>query len=194
MLTPYYRFPSLVVSHHFTSYAALRLSYFNPGMETLAHRTPRHIVDDPGEDINPWSDDIWMDAHLPGWPPNAHCTMTDLLQPHILLQDNAHDPPQHYLHLLHSSQSAPLANSLSHPLTLCHISPSYRLSFFPSSSRPFYSLSYIMHFSDWVIHHSYIYQSTLLNKCCCIIFLLLPSCIPERFLRLRGNCATSLAI
>jgi len=24
--------------------------------------------------------------------------MTDLLQPHILLKDNAHDLPQHYLH------------------------------------------------------------------------------------------------
>lgn len=79
-----------------------------------------------------------------------------------------------------------IGHPLSHPPTLCHIPPSYHVyPFFSSStsSRPLYSLSYIMHFSDWVMHHSYIYQSTLLNEGCCIIFLLLPSCIPERFLK-----------
>lgn len=138
--------------------------------------TPHRGVDDPGEGINPWSDGIWMDAHLPGWPPNAFCAMTDLLQPHILLQDNAHNPLQHYLHTYFIHRSLATRSFTSH---LCHIP---RLFFFPSSSRSFYSLSYIMHFSDWVIHHSYIYQSTLLDKCCCIIFQLLPNCIPEPFL------------
>jgi len=137
-------------------------------METLAHRTLRHIVDDPGEDINPWSDDTRMDACLPGWPHNSHCTMSDLLQSHILLQDNAHDLPQHYLHtyFIHPNLCHwPPALSPSHLMP--HSSILSRLSFFfplSTSSKPFYSLSYIMHFSDWVIHHNYIYRVLYLTS------------------------------
>jgi hypothetical protein len=138
-------------------------------METLAQRTPRHIVDNPGEDINPWSDDIWMDAHLLRWPPNTHCTMTDLLQLHTLLQDNAHDPSQHYLHtyFIHPNLCHwPLALSPSHLMP--HIPPSYHVYPFSLSSADLFIRCLTSHFSDRVIHHSYIYQSTLLNKCCCI--------------------------
>lgn len=115
----------------------------------------------------------------PGDPPNAYCTMTDLVQPHILLQDNAHDP-QHYLYTY-----------FIHP-NLCHWPPALSPShFMPHSSilssilfhRPadLFIRCYTMHFSDWVIHRSYIYQSTLLHKCCCIIVFL------SDFLKLRGK-------
>jgi hypothetical protein len=87
MLIPYYHFPSLVVSHHFTSRAPLQLSYFRPGMETPAHRTPH--LGCPRRRNTFWSD---ADDNSVGYPSAKvaaeRTIMTDFLQSQIFYKYN----------------------------------------------------------------------------------------------------------